>query len=154
MNLKTVTSDVSAAMRALHLSAADAAARAGVPAALLELVRLRVSQINGCEFCIDLHARDARTGGESEQRLAALSGWSESPLFDAREKAALALAEAITLVHDGRVPDGVYRAAAGEFDEQALAALIWVSTVINSYNRIAISTRMVPAAQPSTTTSS
>lgn len=151
MNLKAVTSDVSAAMRALHLSAADAAARAGVPTALLELVRLRVSQINGCEFCIDLHDRDARTGGESEQRLAALAGWPESPLFDAREKAALALAEAITLVHDGRVPDGVYRAAAAEFDEPALAALIWVSTVINSYNRIAISTRMVPAAQPSTT---
>lgn len=155
MNLKSVTPDVSAAMRALHVAAADSAARAGLPAPLLELLRLRVSQINGCEFCIDLHARDARTGGESSQRLDALSTWPESALFDAREKTAFALAEAITLVHDGRVPDEVYRAAATEFGEAGIAALIWVCTVINAYNRIAISTRMVPPApQASATTSS
>lgn len=150
VNLKSVTPDVSAAMRALHLAAADAAAQAGLPSLLLELLRLRVSQINGCEFCIDLHARDARAGGEPSQRLEALSTWAASKLFDAREKAAFALAEAITLVHDDRVPDEVYRAAVTEFGEEATAALIWVCTVINAYNRIAISTRMVP---PSPTTS-
>jgi AhpD family alkylhydroperoxidase len=152
VNLKSVTPDVSAAMRALHVTAADSAARAGLPTPLLDLLRLRVSQINGCEFCVDLHARDARTGGESQQRLDALGAWRASTLFDAREKTALALAEAIALVHDGRVPDEVYRAAAAEFDEDALAALIWVCTVISAYNRIAISTRMVPPApQPQTT---
>ncbi|WP_109641491.1 carboxymuconolactone decarboxylase family protein [Lentzea atacamensis] len=152
VNLKAATPDVSAAMRALHVAASDAAARAGLPVLLLELLRLRVSQINGCEFCIDLHAKDARAAGESLGRLDALRTWAESPLFDAREKAALALAEAITLVHDGRVPDEVYRAAATEYDEEGVAALIWVSTVINAYNRIAISTRMVPPApQPQTT---
>ncbi|MFC3895435.1 carboxymuconolactone decarboxylase family protein [Lentzea rhizosphaerae] len=144
VNLKSVTPDVSAGMRALHLAAAGNAARAGLPDQLLELLRLRVSQINGCEFCIDLHARDARTGGEAPQRLDALFAWKTSTLFDAREKSALALAEAITLVHDGRVPDEVYRAAATEFGDEGVAALIWVCTVINAYNRIAISTRMVP----------
>ena len=84
------------------------------------------------------------SGGESVQRLDALSTWPDSALFDAREKAALALVEAITLVHDGQVPDAVYRAAVTEFGEDGTAALIWVSTVINAYNRIAISTRMVP----------
>lgn len=147
VNLKTITAEVSAAMRALHLSSVESATRAGLPAALQELVRIRVSQINGCEFCIDMHTRDARAGGESDDRVHALGGWRESALFDGRERAALALAEAITLVHADRVPDEVYQAAAAEFDEQALAALIWVCTVINSYNRIAISTRMVPAAQ-------
>ncbi|NKE61834.1 carboxymuconolactone decarboxylase family protein [Lentzea sp. PSKA42] len=159
VNLKSVTPDVSAAMRALHVAAADSAARAGLPVLLLDLLRLRVSQINGCEFCMDLHARDARAAGESPERLDALFAWPASTRFDAREKAALALAEAITLVHDGRVPDGVYRAAATEFGEDGTAALIWVCTVINAYNRIAVSTRMVPPApqpstQPSTTTSS
>jgi AhpD family alkylhydroperoxidase len=144
VNLKSVTPEVSTAMRALHLAAADNAARAGLPVLLLELLRLRVSQINGCEFCLDLHAGDARNGGESQERLDALGTWQESALFDAREKSALALAEAITLVHDGRVPDEVYRTAATEFGEDGTAALIWVCTAINSYNRIAISTRMVP----------
>ncbi|MEU0878274.1 carboxymuconolactone decarboxylase family protein [Lentzea sp. NPDC005914] len=149
VNLKSVTPDVSAAMRALHLAAADSAAKAGLPAPLLELLRLRVSQINGCEFCLDLHARDARTGGESAERLDALFAWRSSTLFDPRERAALALAEAITLVHDDRVPDDVYRAATTEFGDDGTAALIWVCTVINAYNRIAISTRMVPPAAQS-----
>jgi AhpD family alkylhydroperoxidase len=153
VNLKSVTPDVSAAMRALHVSAAESASEAGLPALLLDLLRLRVSQINGCEFCIDLHDRDARAAGESPQRLDALSAWRTSTLFDPREKVALALAEAITLVHDGRVPDAVYGAAVTEFGEEGTAALIWVCTVINAYNRIAISTRMVPPApQPSPST--
>ena len=152
VNLKLVSPDVSAAMRALHATAAEGAARAGLPAPLLELLRLRVSQINGCEFCIDLHTRDARAAGESPERLDALSTWQGSFLFDAREKAALALAESIALVHDGWVPDDVYRAAAAEFGEDGIAAHIWICTVISAYNRLAISTRMVaPASQPQTT---
>jgi AhpD family alkylhydroperoxidase len=146
VDLKVRTAEVSAAMRALHLSAVEAAERAGLPAPLLELIRIRVSQINGCAFCLDMHTRDARTAGEDERRIYALNAWQESSFFSAGERAALALAEAITLVHDGRVPDEVYRAAAAEFDESQIAALIWVSTVINAYNRTAISTRMQPAS--------
>lgn len=144
VDLKVRTAEVSAAMRALHLAAAENAEQAGVPAPLLELIRIRVSQINGCAFCLDMHTRDARAGGEDERRIYALNAWQESPFFSAGERAALALAEAITLVHDGRVPDEVYGAAAAEFDESQIAALIWVSTVINAYNRTAISTRMQP----------
>ncbi|RSM86220.1 carboxymuconolactone decarboxylase family protein [Kibdelosporangium aridum] len=145
VDLKARTADVSAAMRALHMSTVDAARQAGVPPELLELIRIRVSQINGCAFCLDMHTRDARAGGEEERRIYALSAWQESPFFTAAERAALGLAEAITFVHDGHVPDEVYRAAAAEFDESQIAALIWVSTVINAYNRTAISTRMMPA---------
>ncbi|MBP2329686.1 AhpD family alkylhydroperoxidase [Kibdelosporangium banguiense] len=144
VDLKALTADVSAAMRALHLSSAEAAQQAGLNPALLELIRIRVSQINGCAFCLDMHTRDARAGGEDERRIYALSAWQESPFFTSGERAALGLAEAVTLVHDGRVPDEVYRAATEEFTEPQVAALIWVSTVINAYNRIAISTRMTP----------
>ncbi|HKS49165.1 MAG TPA: carboxymuconolactone decarboxylase family protein [Amycolatopsis sp.] len=145
VNLKSLTAEVSVAMRGLHTAAVEAAGRAGVDPALAELIRIRVSQINGCVFCLDMHTRDARNAGETEGRIYALSAWQESPAFTPAEKAALALAEAITLVHDGHVPDEVYRAAAAEFGEGQIAALIWISTVINAYNRTAISTRMVPA---------
>jgi AhpD family alkylhydroperoxidase len=140
--LKQVTPQVSAAMRGLHEAAVSAAADAGLEPELLELVRIRASQINGCAFCIDMHTKDARAAGESEQRIYALNAWAETPFYTARERAALALTEAITVVHDDRVPDDVYRAAAEVFKEAELAALIWAGVVINAYNRIAISTRM------------
>jgi AhpD family alkylhydroperoxidase len=143
--LKKLTPEVSDAMRGLHTAAVGAAQAAGLEAPLLELVRIRASQINGCSFCIDLHTRDARTGGESEQRIYALNAWRETPFFSDRERAALALTEAVTLVHDGRVPDEVYREAAAVFSDDEVAALIWAATVINAYNRIAIATRMAPA---------
>jgi AhpD family alkylhydroperoxidase len=146
VDLKAVTPEVSAAMRALHLSTVEAAEKAGLDPALLELVRIRVSQLNGCAFCLDLHTRDARAAGEREGRIYALNAWRESPFFSATERAALDLAESITLVHAGQVPDEVYRRAAAEFDESQVAALIWASTVINSYNRMAITTRMAPPA--------
>ncbi|MGW6008107.1 carboxymuconolactone decarboxylase family protein [Streptomyces sp. NPDC055210] len=142
--LKKITPDVSAAMGALHGAAVSAARDAKVEPELLELVRIRASQINGCAFCIDMHATDARARGESEQRVYALNAWRETPFFSDRERAALALAEAVTLVHDGQVPDAVYARAAEVFDEAQIAALIWAATVINAYNRIAIATRMVP----------
>lgn len=142
--LKEITPDVSAAMGSLHAAAVSAAEGAKLEPELLELVRIRASQINGCAFCLDMHTRDARAQGESEQRLHTLNAWRETPFFTERERAALALTEAVTLVHDGRVPDAVYAEAAGVFDENQLAALIWAATVINAYNRIAIATRMVP----------
>ncbi|AMW12457.1 alkylhydroperoxidase [Streptomyces qaidamensis] len=142
--LKKITPDVSAAMGSLHAAAVSAAQEAKLEPELLELVRIRASQINGCAFCLDLHTRDARGRGETEQRIHTLNAWREAPFFTERERAALALTEAVTLVHDGRVPDAVYAEAAGVFDENQIAALIWAATVINAYNRIAIATRMVP----------
>ncbi|MGI5367858.1 alkylhydroperoxidase [Streptomyces sp. A244] len=142
--LKKITPDVSAAMGSLHAAAVSAAQEAKLEPELLELVRIRASQINGCAFCLDLHTRDARERGETEQRIYALNAWRETPFFTERERAALALTEAVTLVHDDRVPDAVYAEAAGVFDETQIAALIWAATVINAYNRIAIATRMAP----------
>ncbi|MFF6875647.1 MULTISPECIES: carboxymuconolactone decarboxylase family protein [unclassified Streptomyces] len=142
--LKKVTPDVSAAMGSLHAAAVSAAQGAQLEPELLELVRIRASQINGCAFCLDMHTADARERGESERRLYTLNAWRETPFFTERERAALALTEAVTLVHDSRVPDAVYAEAAAVFDENQIAALIWAATVINAYNRIAVATRMAP----------
>ncbi|MGW0706199.1 carboxymuconolactone decarboxylase family protein [Streptomyces sp. NPDC002643] len=144
--LKKITPDVSGAMGSLHAAAVSAATDAKVEPEILELIRIRASQINGCAFCLDMHTKDARAQGETEQRIYALSAWEETPFFSARERAALALTEAVTLVHDGHVPDEVYAVAAEVFDEQQIAALIWAATVINAYNRIAIAQRLVPGA--------
>jgi AhpD family alkylhydroperoxidase len=144
--LKKITPDVSAAMGSLHAAAVSAAQDAKVEPELLELIRIRASQINGCAFCLDMHTKDARAQGETEQRIYALNAWRETPFFSAQERAALALTEAVTLVNDGHVPDAVYAEAAEVFDDQQIAALIWAATVINAYNRIAIATRMVPGA--------
>ncbi|MGC9535372.1 carboxymuconolactone decarboxylase family protein [Streptomyces sp. UG1] len=142
--LKKITPDVSASMGSLHAAAVSAAQDAKVEPEILELIRIRASQINGCAFCLDMHTKDARAQGETEQRIYALNAWRETPFFSERERAALALTEAVTLVHDGRVPDAVYAEAASVFDEAQVAALIWAATVINAYNRIAIATRMAP----------
>ena len=142
--LKKITPDVSAAMGSLHAAAVSAARDAKVEPELLELIRIRASQINGCAFCLDMHTKDARAAGETEQRVYALNAWRETPFFTGRERAALALTEAVTLVNDGQVPDAVYAEAAEVFDETQIAALIWAATVINAYNRIAIATRMAP----------
>ena len=109
-----------------------------------ELVRLRASILNGCAYCVDMHTRDARAGGETEQRLYAVATWTEAPFFDERERAALALTDAVTLVHDGHVPRGIYEAAAEQFDEAELAQLIWTIVAINAWNRVAVTTRMLP----------
>jgi len=152
--LKKVTPQVSAAMGGLHAAAVAAATEAGLEPALLELVRIRASQINGCAFCIDMHTKDARAAGETEQRLYALNAWAETPFYSERERAALALTEAITLIAGDRVPEDVYRAAAEVFKEDELAALIWAAVVINAYNRTAITTRMTPNGyQPAKTSS-
>jgi AhpD family alkylhydroperoxidase len=109
-----------------------------------ELVRLRASILNGCAYCVDMHTKDARAGGEAEQRLYAVATWTEAPFFDERERAALALTDAVTLVHDGHVPRGIYEAAAEQFEEAELAQLIWTIVAINAWNRIAVTTRMLP----------
>lgn len=118
--------------------------RAGPEPALLELVRYRASQLNGCAFCLDMHAKDARAAGECEERLYVLAAWRQAPFYSDRERAALALADAMTLLSGEGVPDDVYEQAAGEFSAEELAGLIATITVINAWNRIAVTTRMAP----------
>ncbi len=127
----------------------DRASRPSVDPALAELVRIHASNLNGCAFCLDMHTTDARKEGEQEHRIYALPAWRETPYFTARERAALALTEAITLVTKGHVPDEVYNEAAAHFDPQQLAQLIAVIISINSWNRIAITSRMSPAPKQS-----
>lgn len=112
---------------------------------LIELVRLRVSQINGCAYCVDLHSADARKRGESERRLASLVVWRETPFFDARERAALEWAEALTLVASSHVPDTVWEAVQPHFSEAELVDLTLLLTSINGWNRFAIAFRKTPA---------
>ena len=109
--------------------------------ALRELVKLRASILNGCAYCIDMHTRDARKAGESEQRLYAIAAWHEAPFFSERERAALALTDAVTLIADTHVPAAVYDEAARHFDPEELAHLIWQIAAINAWNRTAVATR-------------
>jgi len=125
--------------------ALDAAARKiSLEAPLLELVRARASQLNGCAYCVDMHSRDARKGGETEQRLYALPVWRETPFFTARERAALELTEAATRLTDGTVSDEVFNRAAAQFSEVELAELIWAIAVINTWNRLGATARPWP----------
>ena len=123
----------------------------GLEPALLDLVRLRASQINGCAFCIDMHWKDLRAAGESEQRLYELNAWRETPFYTDRERAALAWTEAVTLITEGHVPDEVYAQARAQFSEAELANLTLAVVAINGWNRLAISFRTVPGTyQPAT----
>jgi AhpD family alkylhydroperoxidase len=115
----------------------------GLEHGLLELVKTRASQINGCAFCLDMHTQDARAAGETEQRLYALSAWREAPFFTERERAALAWTEAVTTL-DGPVPDAVYEEVRPHFAEKELVDLTWAVVAINAWNRLAISFRAVP----------
>ena len=123
----------------------DSSAGRGVEAGLLHLVKVRASQINRCAFCLDMHSKDALAAGESAERVIQLGAWTEAKHFyTAREVAAIELTEAITLVTDGFVPDEVYARAAEQFEERELSQLIAVIFTINSWNRIAVSTRKKP----------
>jgi AhpD family alkylhydroperoxidase len=117
----------------------------GLAEDLRVLVKLRASQINGCVYCINLHSKEALDAGEQSERLFGLTAWRESPYFSDRERAALALTDAITLVADDHVPDDVWDRARSHFDPAELAKLVWTITVINAWNRIAISTRIPPS---------
>lgn len=116
----------------------------GLEGSLLELLKTRVSQINGCSYCIDMHTKDARAHGETEQRLYALSAWRETPFFSERERAMLEWAESVTLVSENHVPDDVYERARKHFTEEELVNLTMALVAINGWNRLAISFRAVP----------
>ncbi|MGV9424865.1 carboxymuconolactone decarboxylase family protein [Streptomyces sp. NPDC003656] len=123
----------------------DIAARQGLDPRLLELVKIRASQLNHCAFCLDMHTKDALAAGETVERVVQLSAWDESRHFyTEREAAALELTEAVTVLTEGFVPDEVYARAAKHFDETELTHLIAAITVINAWNRFAVTTRMVP----------
>jgi AhpD family alkylhydroperoxidase len=121
----------------------NAIGRSPLDPALKLLVYLRASQINGCAYCVDSHSREALAAGESDRRLYATAAWRESPLFSDRERAALALTDAVTLIADHDV-DAAYEAAAEHFTPEELAALLYGIVAINGWNRLAVSTHMVP----------
>ena len=116
----------------------------GLERSLLELVKTRASQINGCAYCIDMHTLDARAAGESEQRLYLLNAWREAPFYTDRERAALAWTEAVTLVSESHVPDDVFEEARRHFTEEELVKLTWAVVVINGWNWMAIAFRAQP----------
>jgi len=123
-------------------------AGSGLPHATRELVKIRVSQINGCAFCVDMHTHDAKAAGESDERLFSVVTWREAPFFSDAERAALALAEEATLLGDRgeKVPDAVWEEAAKHYEPEVLAALVVTISTINAWNRIAVTTRMTPGA--------
>jgi len=131
------------ALRAM-LGLEGAIARGSVERPLIELVKIRASQINGCAYCLDRHAKDARAAGESEQRLYVLHAWRESPSYSSRERAALAWTEALTRVAETHVPDAEYEVARSEFSEQELMDLTLAVVTINAWNRICVGFRVVP----------
>jgi AhpD family alkylhydroperoxidase len=125
----------------------------GLEASLMDLVKIRASQINGCAYCLDMHTKDARAAGESEQRIYLLSAWRESPFYSERERAALAWTEALTLVAESHVPDEVYEAVRPHFSEEELVNLSLVIATINAWNRLSVSFRTEPGSyQPKQTT--
>ena len=142
MDFRTASPDGAKAIAQLHAFVH----RCGLERTLLELVKLRASQINGCAHCIDMHTKELRADGESEQRLYLLDAWRESPFYSDRERAALAWTEALTLVTEGHVPDEVYEIARGQFSEQELANLTLAIVAINGANRLNIAFRTVPGS--------
>jgi AhpD family alkylhydroperoxidase len=130
------------------LESLEAKVRAsGLDPSLIELVKIRASQINGCAFCINMHTRDARKHGETEQRLYLLNAWREAPVYSDRERAALAWTEAVTLVSENHVPDDVYEGVRAQFSEAETVNLTMLVAAINAWNRIAISFRAIPPAE-------
>lgn len=116
-------------------------AKSGLEKSLLNLIDFRVSQINGCAYCLDMHSKDLRAAGETEQRLYVLDAWREAPFYTERERAALAWAEAVTLVREGHVPDEFFEQARAQFGEEELANLTLAVVAINGWNRLNIAFR-------------
>jgi AhpD family alkylhydroperoxidase len=133
-----------AASRALYALDTWVRKSSGLDPALLELVRLRASQINGCAYCIDMHSKDALALGESEQRLHVLSAWREAPFYTDRERAALLWTEHVTLVSQDHVPDTIYETVRQQFTEEEMVNLTLAVVAINGWNRFAIAFRSVP----------
>jgi AhpD family alkylhydroperoxidase len=140
LDVETIAPRTYAAMSRLSGQTSDF----GLEPLLLELVRMRASQLNGCAYCLDMHSKDAVALGEDPQRLQVLPAWREAPWYSDRERAALALTEEMTRLAPGGVPDDVFAAAAALFTEHELTGLIWAVTAINAWNRIAITSRMEP----------
>lgn len=118
--------------------------KSGLSPTLLELIKIRASQINGCAFCIDMHTKDARKTGETEQRIYALSAWQETPFFTPEERAVLAFTEAVTLIATNAVSDEIYDDVSHYFSQDEIANLLMAIVTINGWNRIAITTRIIP----------
>ena len=125
--------------RAMLSLSAEAAGK--LEPTLFELVKIRASQINGCAYCLDMHTKDARAHGETEQRIYGLSAWRETPFYSERERAALEWTEAVTRIADTNVPDELYQRVSAEFNDDELVALTFGVVVINSWNRLAVSFR-------------
>lgn len=136
--------DLRNSLISLNTKAERAALAAGLELSLLDLIKIRASQINKCAYCIDSHIKDARSHGETEQRIDLLPAWAETSLYTEQEQAALRLTEAITVLTDGFVPDDVYQAAAEVFTEEQLVQVVWAATVINAFNRLGVTGRMQP----------
>ena len=117
--------------------------QSGLEASLLELVKMRASQINGCAYCLDMHSKDARAAGEKEQRLYVLPAWQEAPFYSDRERAALAWTEAVTLIHETHVPDDIYEFARQHLSDEELVNLTMAIVAINGWNRLEVSFRGV-----------
>lgn len=139
LDWRQVAPEAQAALRALHSYTENC----GLDHRLLELIKIRASQINGCAYCIHMHTADARKLGESEERIYLLSAWRESPLYDARERAALAWTEALTLIADTQAPDAVYDEVRRHFSEKELVNLTVAIGMINIWNRVAVGFRAV-----------
>jgi AhpD family alkylhydroperoxidase len=131
----------SQAMAHLDRAATKELDKAGIEPRLRELIRIRASQLNGCAYCVDMHSKDARAIGETEQRVYALPVWRETTFFTSRERAALAFAESVTLAASTHVPDSDYEAVAAQFSPAEIGALIALIATINSWNRIGVSSR-------------
>ena len=117
------------------------AASSGIAEGFAHLLRLRASQLNGCAYCIRMHSRDALSSGETPDRVSVLPAWRETGYFSVKERAALALIEAVTLIADGQVPDSIYEQAAQVLSDEEIAAVEWIAIMINVWNRISISNR-------------
>lgn len=115
--------------------------RAGIDPGLRDLLRLRASQLNGCAYCVDMHTKDARAAGESEERIAGIPVWAETPFFTARERAALAFTESVTLMSSTHVPAEAYAAVAAHFSPDEVGALVALIVTINAWNAVGVSTR-------------
>jgi len=142
LNFAKVSPDAVKAMRELE----KYVAASGLERPLYELVKTRASQINGCAYCLDMHTKDARKAGETEQRLYALSAWRETPFFTERERAALEWAEALTLISENLVTDALYDSVRKYFDEKEMVALSMAIVAINGWNRLSIGFRTVPGS--------
>jgi AhpD family alkylhydroperoxidase len=141
LDFDTLAAGFSRAMAHLDRAATKELDNANIDPKLRELIRVRASQLNGCAYCIDMHTKDARAIGETEQRLYALPAWRETPFFTSRERAALAFTETVTLLADTHVPDQAYADIAKEYSEQEVAALVSLIVMINAWNAVGVSTR-------------